>query len=71
MDNQLHLLRRLQGEIAALAPGSGDRLAALDLQQRLTALRDRLVGEQQAIRLKLDTGRLRRHALVAYGEFPK
>ena len=63
-----HVLKRLQAEIAGVA---GDRLAAIELRQRLAEHLQQLRTEHAAISKKIEGARLRRRAFTAYKEFPK
>lgn len=63
-----HGLKRLQAEIDGLA---GDRLAAIDLRQRLAEHLQHLRTEHAVIGKNLEGARLRRRALTAYKELRK
>ena len=63
-----HVLKRLQAEIVGVA---GDRLAAIELRQRIADHLQQLLAEHAVIGRKIEGARLRRRALSAYKELRK
>lgn len=68
MGPDVHELKRLQTEAGSV---HHDRLAAIELRQRLADHVQRLVSEQAVVGSEIQRSKLRRRAFAAYKEFKR